>query len=86
MLIEVPNKEKAQEGWTDEDYLERLEMLNSEVYTKQVLAEIRMWKRNGSQKGVHTAAMAVRERLFDLSAFVKELKFKFYPRMRAALQ
>ena len=49
LLIEVPNKE-ALEGWTDEDYLERLEMLNSEVYTKQVLAEVRMWKRNGNQK------------------------------------
>ncbi|MEZ5329777.1 MAG: hypothetical protein R3F19_32415 [Verrucomicrobiales bacterium] len=26
---------------------------------------------------MHKAAMAVKERLFDLSAFVKELKFKF---------
>ena len=77
LLIEVPNKEKAQEGWEDEVYLERLRLLNSEAYTRQVLAEIKMWKRNGNTKAVHRAAMAVRARLFDLSAFVKELKFKF---------
>jgi putative transposase len=77
LLIEVPNKEKALVGWGDDDYLERLKLLNSEVYTRQVLAEIKMWKRNGNRKGVHRAAMAVEARIFDLSAFVKELKFKF---------
>jgi len=77
LLIEVPNKEKALKGWGDDDYLERLKLLNSEVYTRQVLAEIKMWKRNGNRKGVHRAAMAVEARIFDLSAFVKELKFKF---------
>ena len=45
-----------------------------------------MWKRNGNKKAVQKAAMAVQERLFDLSAFVKELKFKFYPRICAALR
>ena len=77
LLIEVPNKEKALEGWDDEAYLERLKLLNSESYTRQVLAQVKMWKRNGNTKAVHRAAMAVQARVFDLSAFVKELKFKF---------
>ena len=73
----MPNKERALEGWTDESYLKRLEMLNSEPYTKQVLSQIRMWRGNGNEGMVHDAAMAVKERLFDLSAFVRELKYKF---------
>ena len=77
LLIEVPNKDKALDGWDDETCLQRLRLLNSEAYTRQVMAEIKMWKRNGNTNGVHRAAMAVRARLFDLSAFVKELKFKF---------
>ena len=77
LLIEVPNKEVALTGWSDEDYFTRLEMLNSEIYTRQVLGQVRMWQGNGNAKAVHEAAMAVKERLFDLSAFVKELKFKF---------
>ena len=77
LLIEVPNKRKALEGWVDEDFLKRLRLLGSESYSRQVLAEIKMWKRNGNTKAVHRAAMAVRDRLFDLSAFVKEFKFKF---------
>ena len=77
LLIEVPNKDKALEGWNDDASLERLEMLNSEAFTRQVLAEIKMWKRNGNSKAVHQAAMAVQDRIFDLSKFVKELKFKF---------
>ena len=77
LLVEVPNKERALDGWDDGDYLERLKLLSSERYTRQVLAEIKMWRRNGNAKAVHRAAMAVRARLFDLSAFVKELKYKF---------
>ena len=77
LLVSVPNKEKALDGWTDEKFVERLEMLNSEVHTRQVLSQIRMWQGNGNKQAVHDAAMAVRERLFDLSAFVKELKFKY---------
>jgi putative transposase len=77
LLIEVPNKDKALNGWDDEAYLDRLKLLNSEVFTRQVLAEIKMWKRNGNEKAVHRAAMAVQARILDLSVFVKELKFKF---------
>ena len=77
LLVEVPNKEKALEGWGDEDFLERLKLLDSEVYTRQVLSQIKMWRGNGNSKALHRAAMAVEARLFDLSVFVKELKFKF---------
>ena len=77
LLIEVPNKEKALGGWDDDAFLDRLKLLGSETYTRQVLAEIRMWRRNGNKRAVHGAAMAVRARLFDLSVFVKELKYKF---------
>ena len=55
MLIEVPNKDKSLDGWENDAYLERLKMLNSEVFTRQVLAEIKMWKRNGNMKAVHEA-------------------------------
>ena len=77
LLVEVPNKDRALAGWTDEDCIERLELLNSEAYTRQVLGQIRMWQRNGNRKAVQEAAEAVRARLFDLSVFVKELKFKY---------
>jgi putative transposase len=77
LLVGVPDKETALGGWDDEKFLARLEMLNGDAYTRQVLAEIKMWKRNGNRKAVHKAAMAVRERFFDLSGFVKEVKFKY---------
>ncbi|MGK0186392.1 MAG: putative transposase, partial [Verrucomicrobiales bacterium] len=77
LLIEIPEKEKALEGWSEEDFFVRLELLNSEKYTGQVLGQVRMWQKNSNKKAVTTAALAVRDRLFDLSAFVKELKFKF---------
>lgn len=77
VLVEVPNKEKALEGWTDEDCINRLELLNPENHTQQLLGQIRMWQGNGNREGVAAAAAAVRNRLFDLSAFVKELKFKY---------
>ena len=77
LLVEVPNKDKALEGWTDEDFLERLEMLRSEKHTRLLLSQLKMWQRNGNTDGVTKVAQGVRDRLFDLSAFVKELKNKF---------
>ena len=77
ILVEVPNKDKALEGWTDEDLLERLELLRSEKHTRLLLAQVKMWQRNGNTDGVAKVAQGVRDRLFDLSAFVKELKNKF---------
>ncbi len=77
LLLEVPDKETSLEGWTEEDFLERLELLNSERYTRQVLAEVAMWRRNGNTEAVAKVAASVRGRLFDLSKFMKEFKHKF---------
>jgi putative transposase len=77
LLIEIPEKERALEEWSEEDFFSRLELLISEKYTRQVLGQVRMWQKNGNARAVTAAAKAVRDRLFDLSAFVKELKNKF---------
>ena len=77
LLVEVPNKDKALEGWTDADFLKRLELIQSEKHTRLLLSQVEMWQRNGNTDGVKKVALAVRARLFDLSAFVKELKNKF---------
>ncbi len=77
LLLRVPDKEAALEGWGEEDYLSRLERLNSEAYTRRLLADVEMWRSNGSEHAVGKLAESVRARLFDLSAFMKEFKHKF---------
>ncbi len=77
LLLEVPDREEALEGWTDEDVLERLKALKSEAHTWAILKDVEMWKKNGNREGIAKLASSVRERLFDLSQFMKELKQKF---------
>jgi putative transposase len=77
LLLEVPDKDDSLAGWTEDDFLHRLELLNSERYTQIVLANVAMWKRNGNAEAVAQVAESVRARLFDLSAFMKEFKQKF---------
>jgi len=78
--LEMPDKESSLAGWSDDDFLQRLELLNSESYTRKVLADVAMWRRNGNKEAVAKVAASVRARLFDLSAFMGEFKHKFYPR------
>ena len=77
LLLEVPDKETALEGWKDADFIKRLKVLQEEGYTWAILKDVEMWEKNGNREAIAEVAAAVRERLFDLSQFMKELKQKF---------
>ncbi|MFK5923422.1 MAG: transposase [Verrucomicrobiota bacterium] len=76
LLLEVPDKEMATQDWTDEDYIKRLNVLRREWSTHQLLGEVEAHWENGNDKRITEIAVAVKERLFDLSMFMKELKMK----------
>ena len=77
LLLEVPDKEAALKGVVEEELFGRLSVLSSEIYTRRLLADVSMWRKNGNKEGVEKAAEAVRARLFDLSRFMQEFKSKF---------
>ena len=77
LLLEVPDKEAALRGWTEDDLIARLRTLAPETHTRRTLSDIEMWQENGNRAGVQAALDAVRARLFDLSAFMKEFKHRF---------
>ena len=77
LLLQVPDKEKALEGWKEGDFIDRLSVLGDEVYTRQLLGNVKMWRGNGCDHLVMELAERVRHRLFDLSSFMKEVKQKF---------
>jgi len=74
LLLELPDKEKALDGWTEDDFIARLSVLEDELSTRLTLGDVEMFRRNGHAAGVAEIAARVRERLFDLSVFMKELK------------
>ncbi len=76
LLLEVPDKEAAMKGWTDEDYIKRLGVLRSEWSTHQLLGEVKMYRENGHSEGISEIVERVKDRVFDLSKFMKELKMK----------
>ncbi len=75
-MLEIPDKEAALEGWTDEDLIGRLGVFWDEHSTRLVLGDVEMYRQNGNAEGITEIAERVRARLFDLSAFIKELKLK----------
>ena len=77
LLLEIPDKEAAIAGWTEQDFIDRLAVFKDEFSTRMVLGDVEMFRRNGNAKGITEIANRVRERLFDLSRFMKELKQKF---------
>ena len=77
LLLEVPDKERALKGWSEGDFVGRLGALGSEGYVRTVRRQIEMWQGNGNREGVARAVEGIRARLFDLSAFMKEFKYKF---------
>ena len=77
LIIEVPNKDKQLEAWTDGQFLNQLEIIRSEKSTRTLLRQVKMWQGNGNRDGVAKVAQGVRARMCDLSVFVKELKNKF---------
>ncbi|MFK5923335.1 MAG: transposase [Verrucomicrobiota bacterium] len=76
LLLEVPDRGLATEGWTDEDYIKRLEVFENEWSSKLALDEVEMFRANGATEKVSEIVESVRARLFDLSMFMKELKLK----------
>lgn len=80
LLLEMPGKETALEGWTEKDLLDRLTILGDETSTNLLLSQVEMFHGNGNKEGVADIVEGVRRRLFDLSAFMKELKQRFYHR------
>ncbi len=76
LLLEVPDKEGALNGWKDEDYIKRLKVLRSEWSTHQLLGEVKMYRENGHSDGISEIVERVKDRMFDLSKFMKELKMK----------
>ena len=74
LLLELPDKERALAGWTEEDFIKRLAVFKDEMSTRLTLGDVEMFRRNGHARGVSEIAARVRERLFDLSVFMKELK------------
>lgn len=63
-------------GLSDEDVLARLGAFSGEKSTKFLLAELETCRQNGNAVGVERIAAKVRDRLFDLSRFMKELKLR----------
>ncbi len=76
LLLEVPDRELATEGWADDDYTKRLEVFKNEWSSKLVLDEVERFRENGADEKVSEIAESVKARLFDLSMFMKELKLK----------
>jgi len=74
LLLELPDKEKALEGWTEDDFIARLSVLEDEMSTRLTLGDVEMFRGNGHAAGVSEIAARVRDRLFDLSVFMKEFK------------
>jgi putative transposase len=77
LLLRVPDKETALAGWAEEDFITRLGVLAEEKYTHQLLGNVKMWQGNSCEHLVTELAGRVRNRLFDLSSFMKEVKQKF---------
>ena len=76
LLLELPDRERALEGWAEEDLIARLGVFKDEMSTRMLLGDVEMFRRNGHAGGITEIAERVRARLFDLSAFMKELKLR----------
>ena len=77
LLLEIPDREVALSALGDDEVLERLRILGDEMSTRLLLGEIETCRQAGNVAGLARIAERVRTRLFDLSAFMKELKLKF---------
>ena len=77
LLLEIPDRESALSQLSDEEVLSRLSVLGDETATKFLLADLETCRQNTDDAGVTRIVERVKARLFDLSAFMKELKLKF---------
>jgi putative transposase len=76
LLLEVPGKEAEMARLSDEDCFKRLKFLEDEFSTRCLEAEISICRENRDSLSLSRIADQIRERIFDLSAFMKELKLK----------
>ena len=76
LLLEVPDREAALQNLTEDDLLARLEVLKGEYSARQLLSQVQLFRAAGNTAGVAGVTSKVRARIFDLSAFMKELKMK----------
>jgi len=79
LLLEVPDKDAALAGCSDDEILARLGTLKGEYSTRMLLGQIKLFREgtgNAHSRELTKIADRVRARLFDLSAFMKELKMK----------
>ena len=76
LLLEVPDRELSLSALSDEEVLARLAVFSGEQSTKFLLAELETCRQNGNVVEIGRIAERVRARLFDLSAFMKELKLR----------
>ncbi len=76
LLLEIPDREVALGRLSDEEVLARLGAFSGEQSTKFLLAELETCRKNGNVAGIGRIVGKVRDRLFDLSKFMKELKLR----------
>ena len=76
LLLEIPDRETALAGLSEEDVIGRLSCFSEELSTKLLLGEVADCRRSGNVAGLTRIAEKVGKRLFDLSMFMKELKLK----------
>ncbi|MFT4548589.1 MAG: putative transposase [Pseudoalteromonas tetraodonis] len=77
LLLEIPDREEALANLSDEDVLAKLSAFSGEQSTKFLLRELDDCRKANNVVGIERIAVRVRARLFDLSAFMKELKLRF---------
>ena len=77
LLLEVPDKLQATQGWSQEDFLNRLHLLSEEAHSRKLLTEIAQCRKEADHQRLSEIAESLRQRLFDLSRFMQEFKHKF---------
>lgn len=76
LLLEVPDRAASLSQLTDEECFARLKFLGDEFSTRCLESQIIICRGNGDTQGLRRIADGIRARIFDLSAFMKELKLK----------
>jgi hypothetical protein len=78
-LVEVPSERESLHAMSDSELLDRLEL----IYSGNVVQRVGWQLGTFRESGLDAQALALRERylarMHNLSAFVAELKQRFYP-------
>ncbi len=76
LILEVPNQKKALVGMSADELLARFSILRKEYSAGLVLKKIEECRDGGDMEELAKIVKFLKTRLFDLSAFMKELKLK----------